>query len=73
MAGAQSGFSGGKRAKERLRAEKKADKEERRRTRQAEKANAAGDSDVDADIAHIVPGPQPSAHGDEDSPGESRD
>ncbi|MCA9554069.1 MAG: hypothetical protein KC933_28805 [Myxococcales bacterium] len=67
MAGAQNGFSGGKRAKERQRAEKKANKEERRRVRQAEKANTDSADGIDPDIAHIVPGPQPSALDDEDA------
>jgi hypothetical protein len=73
MAGAQSGFSGGKRAKERLRAEKKADKEERRRARLADKANATTttEANVDPDIAHIVPGPQPVTQDDEDPPSAS--
>lgn len=66
MAGAQNGFSGGKRAKERQRAEKKANKEERRRMRQAEKGSADAEDGIDPDIAHIVPGPQPSTQ-DEDS------
>lgn len=63
----QNAFSGGKRAKERLRAEKRADKEEKRRKRKEEKANADETSGVDPDIAHIVPGPQ-SIEGADDEP-----
>lgn len=71
MAGSQNTFSGGKRAKERLRAEKKAEKQERRRQRQAEKGDTEVPEGVDPDIAGIVPGPQPVAEEGEDE--ETRD
>jgi hypothetical protein len=51
-----------KRRKERARQDKKREKAERRDQRKAEKGerpSADGDVDVDPDIAHIVPGPQP--------------
>ena len=67
MAG-QNHYGGGKRQKERQRAEKKAEKEAKRKARQAEKGSADVPDGVDADIAHIVPGPQPS---EEDEPVES--
>jgi hypothetical protein len=66
VAGAQNTFSGGKRAKERLRAEKKAEKQERKRQRQAEKGHDDAPEGVDPDIAHIVPGPQPVADDEDD-------
>ncbi len=51
-----------KRQKERARAEKQREKAIRRQQRKEEKDRKPGDSsqtDVDPDIAHIVPGPQP--------------
>ncbi len=51
-----------KRQKEARRAERQREKEARREARKVEKAERAkdkGDSAVDPDIAHIVPGPQP--------------
>lgn len=51
-----------KRRKERARQERKKDKAERRERRKAEKEASKDDGtpeNVDPDIAHIVPGPQP--------------
>ena len=58
-------YSGGKRQRERQRAEKKAEKERLRKERQANKGVSEGPPGVDPDIAHIVPGPQPSPDDDE--------
>lgn len=49
-----------KRRKERARQEKKRDKAERRERRRSDKDDRSSSPDeVDPDIAHIVPGPQP--------------
>ena len=49
-----------KREKERARAENRADKNAKRKQRQADRANVVRPADgVDPDIAHIIPGPQP--------------
>lgn len=49
-----------KRRKERARQEKKQEKAEKRVQRKTDKSSKDGDGDeVDPDIAHIVPGPQP--------------
>jgi hypothetical protein len=49
-----------KRVKERQRQEKQRDKALKRQERKAEKdGRPLGESGIDPDIAHIVPGPQP--------------
>ena len=56
-----------KRAKERARQEKRKQKDERRATAKALKANnPRTEGDEDPDIAGIVPGPQPSPWGDDE-------
>jgi hypothetical protein len=51
-----------KRIKERQRQEKQREKAAKRLERKHDKADRPkGDTDVDPDIAHIVPGPQPVA------------
>ena len=59
------GASIAKRERERARQQKQKEKAERRAQRAAEKIDRpAGESDVDPDIAGIVPGPQPRQDGD---------
>ena len=56
-----------KRAKERARQEKRKQKDERRATAKAQKANSPrAEGGEDPDIAGIVPGPQPSPWGDDE-------
>ena len=56
-----------KRAKERARQEKRKQKDERRATAKANKANTPrAEGEEDPDIAGIVPGPQPSPWGDDE-------
>ena len=56
-----------KRAKERARQEKRKQKDERRATAKAFKANnPRAEGEEDPDIAGIVPGPQPSPWGDDE-------
>jgi hypothetical protein len=56
-----------KRAKERARQEKRKQKDERRATAKAQKANTPrSEGGEDPDIAGIVPGPQPSPWGDDE-------
>jgi len=56
-----------KRAKERARQEKRKQKDERRATAKAIKANnPRAEGEEDPDIAGIVPGPQPSPWGDDE-------
>ena len=56
-----------KRAKERARQEKRKQKDERRATAKALKANnPRTEGEEDPDIAGIVPGPQPSPWGDDE-------
>ncbi len=58
-------FGRGKRERERARAEKHKVKELRREeAKQRRSGQAPGNSDVDPDIAGIVPGPQPNPWGD---------
>ena len=63
---AQNHYGGGKRQKERQRADRKAEKEAKRKARQAEKTDVDAAEGIDPDIAHIVPGPQPNL--DEEDP-----
>ncbi len=58
-------FGRGKRERERARAEKHKAKEARREeAKQRRSGQTPGHSDVDPDIAGIVPGPQPNPWGD---------
>jgi hypothetical protein len=62
-------FGRGKRERERARAEKHKAKEARREEAKQRRAeNPSGGSDVDPDIAGIVPGPQANPWGDEPEP-----
>lgn len=57
-----------KRARERAKQERQQEKTRRREEARIRKANTpqqGGHTDVDPDIAHIVPGPQPNPWGDD--------
>jgi hypothetical protein len=57
-----------KRARERAKQERQQEKTRRREEAKVRKANTpqqGGSADVDPDIAHIVPGPQPNPWGDD--------
>lgn len=56
-----------KRKKELARQQRKREKQARRRERKTDRDDLPGaDSDIDPDIAHIIPGPQPLPWDDDD-------